>query len=70
MSKHVWRFLVTAGAAVVAAVPLILADPNAEHYITNHPWVAAYIPVATAFIRTLWKAWTETASAPDIVKTP
>lgn len=55
MSKHLKHVLQGALAVVVAAAPLVAANPSAQHYIATHPWVAAYLPIAVGVYRALRK---------------
>jgi hypothetical protein len=54
--KHL-KHVLTAAAVVVAAVaPMVIANPSVQHYIAQHPAVAAYVPLATGIVRAVYKA--------------
>jgi hypothetical protein len=54
--KHLLHVAKGALVVVIAAIPAIVADPSAGHYVTQHPWLAAYLPVAAGVIRAIVKA--------------
>lgn len=57
--KHAYRSLAVALSVLIAAVPAILADPAVEHYITSHPWAAAYFPIVSGIVYAVYRAYLE-----------
>jgi hypothetical protein len=54
--KHLTHVLGGIVAALVAALPLVVADPSVQHYAAQHPAVAVYLPVAVGVVRAAYKA--------------
>lgn len=55
--NHTRHVLAVAAAVVVAAVPAILADPAVQHYVSSHPWAAAYLPLVSGIVYAIYRAW-------------
>jgi hypothetical protein len=54
--RHVGHTVRVALSIVVAAVPAIVADPAVQHFITAHPFAAAYFPIVSGIVYALWRA--------------
>jgi hypothetical protein len=63
--RHLQRILAVAGATVVAAAPAIVADPAVRGIIDAHPWLAVYVPAATAIVYALYRAARPSTPAPS-----
>jgi hypothetical protein len=67
--RHFWRTIRVAVSVLVAALPVVLADPAVRDLIAAHPWLAGYFPVATAVVYAIYRA-ARPAASPDTLTGP
>jgi hypothetical protein len=74
--RHLYRTLATAIAVIVAATPMIFANPAVSHFIATHAVIAAYLPLVSGIVYALYRGYIDvalnkkkpatTASAPPV----
>jgi hypothetical protein len=68
VTTHLRHFLAVVVPVVWAAATSIAVSPAAQTFVTHHPWVAVYIPLAAGAARAAYKALlgsSEPVSAPQ-----
>src|SRR5258706_8788655 len=63
--RHLQRIVAVVVATVVGALPAILVDPYVQHIVTSHPWLAAYVPAASAGVYALYRKARPSTPAPS-----
>lgn len=61
--KHLKRILAVVVPLVVAACSTIAVSPAAQHFVSQHPGLTAYLLLAAGVLRAVYKAFTDTTSA-------